>query len=96
MRDEREYTWNERAAGSGGTDRDRPHRIGANLGMAYVSQDAAKIRYYEMLMVHMDNEDRAQAVRGCDERVNAHRAGTAGADHGYQKFRAECERLGLR
>ena len=96
MRDEREYTWNERAAGSGGTDRDRPNRIGANLGMAYVAQDGAKIRYYEMLMVHMDNDDRAQAVRGCDERVNAHRAGTAGADHGYQKFRAECERLGLR
>ena len=88
-------TWDEAAAGSGGTDIGRPARIGENLMNAYVAGDDARIAYYEMLIEHMCEDEMKAARTACDARMNKHQTGDVGAARGYERFKAECERLGL-
>ena len=88
-------TWAENAAGSGGTDLGRPARIGENLANAHVAGDDLKVSYYEDLINHMSVKEMEQARRACDARMGVYQTGTDGSARGYDKFKAECRRLGL-
>jgi len=88
-------TWDEAAAGSGGTDLGRPGRIGEALVNAHIAGDYRRIAYYESLIEHMSEAEMMMARKACDSRMSAHQTGDAGALRGYERFKAECERLGL-
>lgn len=89
-------SWDEIAAGSGGTDPGRPQRIGEACARAWMEGDVVKSDYFQSLIDHMSEKEQKQATMARDTLLNKNQPTEADGNlRGYERFRAEATRLGL-